>query len=180
MTSAPTCAAPRDFKDPFVSIHMFVRSQAEELLACSLSGDEATYRQFLERLSSHRRGYLRRRLRSLPDEVENLLQELLFAIHNQHVGIRLEGWNPSGPEVAGAKPSEYRVKTVAVAVPRHALRSPVQRSADLGRRVAWPRLKRPLIPKPPPGCKLRRRFRAWLWPWLPRDRFARSALPCRR
>ena len=55
----------------------------EELLACSLSGDEATYRQFLEQLSLRLRGYLRRRLRSLPDEVEDLLQELLFAIHNQ-------------------------------------------------------------------------------------------------
>jgi RNA polymerase sigma-70 factor, ECF subfamily len=55
----------------------------EELLACSLCGDEATYRLFLKELSTRLRAYLRRRLTSLPDEVEDLLQELLLAIHNQ-------------------------------------------------------------------------------------------------
>jgi RNA polymerase sigma-70 factor (ECF subfamily) len=55
----------------------------KELLVCGLSGDAATYRQFLEELSTHLRAYLRRRLASLPDEVEDLLQELLLAIHNQ-------------------------------------------------------------------------------------------------
>jgi RNA polymerase sigma-70 factor, ECF subfamily len=55
----------------------------EDLLAGSLGGNEATYRQFLEELSARLRGYLRRRLTSLPDEVEDLLQELLLAIHSQ-------------------------------------------------------------------------------------------------
>ncbi len=55
----------------------------KELLVRGLGGDGATYRLFLEQLSSHLRGYLRRRLASLPDEVEDLLQELLLAIHNQ-------------------------------------------------------------------------------------------------
>jgi RNA polymerase sigma-70 factor (ECF subfamily) len=55
----------------------------KELLVQGLSGDGATYRHFLEELSAHLRAYLRRRLASLPDEVEDLLQELLLAIHNQ-------------------------------------------------------------------------------------------------
>jgi RNA polymerase sigma-70 factor (ECF subfamily) len=41
------------------------------------------YRLFLEELSTHLRAYLRRRLASLPDDAEDLLQELLLAIHNQ-------------------------------------------------------------------------------------------------
>lgn len=54
-----------------------------ELLACGLAGDAAKYRRFLDEISAHLRAYLRRRLASLPDEVEDLLQELLLAIHNQ-------------------------------------------------------------------------------------------------
>ena len=54
-----------------------------ELLVGGLGGDGATYRLFLDALSTHLRAYLRRRLSSLPDEVEDLLQELLIAIHNQ-------------------------------------------------------------------------------------------------
>jgi RNA polymerase sigma-70 factor, ECF subfamily len=55
----------------------------KELLVSGLAGDGATYRLFLEKLSAHLRAYLRRRISSLPDEVEDLLQELLLAIHNQ-------------------------------------------------------------------------------------------------
>jgi RNA polymerase sigma-70 factor (ECF subfamily) len=55
----------------------------KELLVRGLAGDGASYRQFLEELSTYLRAYLRRRLASLPDEVEDLLQELLLAIHNQ-------------------------------------------------------------------------------------------------
>lgn len=54
-----------------------------ELLVSGLAGDADRYRQFLDGLSAHLRAYLRRRLASLPDEVEDLLQELLLAIHNQ-------------------------------------------------------------------------------------------------
>ena len=55
----------------------------KELLVGGLAGDAATYRRFLEELSAHLRAYLRRRLAGLPDEVEDLLQELLLAVHNQ-------------------------------------------------------------------------------------------------
>ena len=49
----------------------------------SLAGDAAAYRMFLGELTTHLRSYLRRRLRGLPHDVEDLLQELLLAIHNK-------------------------------------------------------------------------------------------------
>lgn len=48
-----------------------------------LAGDEQAYHVFLQELSAHLRAFLRRRLASLPDEVEDLVQESLLAIHNQ-------------------------------------------------------------------------------------------------
>src|ERR1700722_2196904 len=53
------------------------------LMLPSLAGDAAAYRMFLGELTTHLRSYLRRRLRGLPHEVEDLLQELLLAIHNK-------------------------------------------------------------------------------------------------
>jgi len=47
------------------------------------SGDEAAYREALGRIATRLRGYLRRRLQSLPDEVEDLVQETLLALHLQ-------------------------------------------------------------------------------------------------
>lgn len=53
------------------------------LLRRGLAGDEAGYREFLTVLSTHLRAFLRKRLVHLPDEVEDLLQEALLAVHNQ-------------------------------------------------------------------------------------------------
>ncbi len=53
---------------------LFVRGQG---------GDAAAYRAFLQRLSAHLRAYLARRLFGWPDEVEDLVQECLLAMHNQ-------------------------------------------------------------------------------------------------
>lgn len=54
-----------------------------ELLLAGLSGDSRRYQAFLEELSKHLRAFLRKRLLSLPDEVEDLVQEALLAVHNQ-------------------------------------------------------------------------------------------------
>jgi len=54
-----------------------------ELLVLGLAGDEAAYRECLKLLSVHLRGFLRVRLARLPDDVEDLVQETLLAVHNQ-------------------------------------------------------------------------------------------------
>lgn len=48
-----------------------------------LAGQAAAYRSFLAELTAHLRAYLRRRLAGLPHEVEDLVQELLLAVHNK-------------------------------------------------------------------------------------------------
>lgn len=66
------------------------------LLIRGLAGDEPAYHAFLRELSAHLRAFLRRRLVRLPDEVEDLVQESLLAIHNQRhtydAGQPLTAW----------------------------------------------------------------------------------------
>ena len=47
------------------------------------AGDGAAYREFLAGLGARLRGFLRRRLARLPDDIEDLVQETLLAVHNQ-------------------------------------------------------------------------------------------------
>jgi hypothetical protein len=54
-----------------------------ELLVLGLAGDAAAYHDFLKALSAHLRAYFRRRLSQRMDEVEDLVQEVLIAVHNQ-------------------------------------------------------------------------------------------------
>ncbi len=55
----------------------------KDLLVRGLAGDTPTYHAFLKELSAHLRAFLRGRLSRLPDEVEDLVQETLLAVHNQ-------------------------------------------------------------------------------------------------
>lgn len=57
--------------------------QFKECLVRGLAGDAVAYHRFLGDLSAHLRAFLRRRLASVPDEVEDLVQEALLAVHNQ-------------------------------------------------------------------------------------------------
>lgn len=54
-----------------------------ELLVRGLGGDSVAYHAFLRDLSAHLRAFLRRRLAHLPDDIEDLVQESLLAVHNQ-------------------------------------------------------------------------------------------------
>lgn len=54
-----------------------------DLLVRGLAGEARAYHAFLAELSSHLRAFFRGRLAGLPDEVEDLVQETLLAIHNQ-------------------------------------------------------------------------------------------------
>lgn len=58
------------------------------LLVQGLDGDAKAYHQFLQRLAPLLRGYFRRRLTGLPDEVEDLVQETLMAVHAHRATYR--------------------------------------------------------------------------------------------
>ena len=53
------------------------------LMVRGLAGDAGAYHAFLRDLGAHLRAFLRKRLARLPDEVEDLVQETLIAVHNQ-------------------------------------------------------------------------------------------------
>lgn len=65
-------------------------------LVRGLAGDASAYHAFLKELSAHLRAFLRGRLARLPDEVEDLVQETLLAVHNQRhtydAGQPLTAW----------------------------------------------------------------------------------------
>jgi RNA polymerase sigma-70 factor (ECF subfamily) len=66
------------------------------LLLAGLAGDAASYHAFLKDLTARLRSFLRKRLSGLPDEVEDLVQETLLAVHNQRhtydAGQPLTAW----------------------------------------------------------------------------------------
>lgn len=70
------------------------RAQAAEerlraLFLAALDGDAAAYRQFLSDLGAHLRAFFRRRLAHTPDHAEDLVQEVLLAVHAQrHTWLR--------------------------------------------------------------------------------------------
>jgi len=65
------------------------------LLVRGLGGDEAAYHAFLRELSMHLRAFLRRRLTGLPDDIEDLVQESLLAVHNHR-----DTYDPAQPLTA--------------------------------------------------------------------------------
>jgi RNA polymerase sigma-70 factor (ECF subfamily) len=68
----PVDASPGDFESALKPL--WLRAQ---------SGDDVAYRQCLCLLADRLRGYFKRRLSGLPDEVEDLVQETLLALHLQ-------------------------------------------------------------------------------------------------
>ncbi len=71
-------------------------ARLRELLVRGLDGDADAYRGFLKELAAALRGFFRRRLGRWPDEVEDLVQETLLAVHNQRhtydAGQPLTAW----------------------------------------------------------------------------------------
>ncbi len=57
-------------------------TELRALFLRGLDGDAAAYRTFLQRLGAHLRAFLGRRLFGWSDEVEDLVQECLLAMHN--------------------------------------------------------------------------------------------------
>lgn len=60
----------------------------QALFLRGLEGHEPSYRSFLAELSGHLRAFLRVRMHGQPDEVEDLLQEVLLAVHNSRQTYR--------------------------------------------------------------------------------------------
>jgi RNA polymerase sigma-70 factor (ECF subfamily) len=65
------------------SAHRAFEEALKPLWRQAQAGDEAAYRQALERIAVRLRAYLRRRMQSLPDDLEDLVQETLLALHLQ-------------------------------------------------------------------------------------------------
>ena len=57
-------------------------SRLKALFVRSLGGDADAYRSFLQALTRHLRGFLRRRIPNYRDDIEDLVQEILLAVHN--------------------------------------------------------------------------------------------------
>lgn len=57
--------------------------QLRALFVAGLDGDAQAYAAFLRQIARRLRAYLRRRLYGWPDDVEDLVQECLLAMHNQ-------------------------------------------------------------------------------------------------
>ncbi len=60
-----------------------IEEKLRALLLLALNGNNTAYVGFLTRSSVHLRAYFRRRLAAYPDDVEDLVQETLLALHNQ-------------------------------------------------------------------------------------------------
>ena len=58
-------------------------AELRALFLRGLDGEQAAYQAFLQGLSAHLRAFLRRRLFGWPDDVEDLVQECLLAMHNK-------------------------------------------------------------------------------------------------
>ena len=102
----PVDASPGDFE--FALKPLWLRAQ---------SGDDAAYRQALKLLAARLRAFVKRRLSAFPNEVEDLVQETLLALHLQR-----GTYDPTLP-----------VSAWAVAIARHKL---VDRWRRHGRREA--------------------------------------------
>jgi RNA polymerase sigma-70 factor (ECF subfamily) len=58
-------------------------TRLRNLLLQGLAGEASAYHAFLKELAAHLRAFFRKRLGHWPNEVEDLLQETLLAVHNQ-------------------------------------------------------------------------------------------------
>jgi len=59
-----------------------VEERLRALFVRGLDGDAAAYRAFLDGLTAHLRGFLRKRIYYLQDDIEDVVQEILLAVHN--------------------------------------------------------------------------------------------------
>ncbi|SEP01350.1 RNA polymerase sigma-70 factor, ECF subfamily [Luteibacter sp. UNC138MFCol5.1] len=68
--------------DPAAERRAQVEDELRVRLIAGMAGDGVAYRGFLDRLASYLRAYLRRRLPRALEDVEDILQDTLLAVHN--------------------------------------------------------------------------------------------------
>jgi RNA polymerase sigma-70 factor (ECF subfamily) len=68
---------------PIETGHNDFETNLKPLWLRAQQGDEVAYRQALEKIALRVRAFLRRRMQSTPDEIEDLVQETLLALHLQ-------------------------------------------------------------------------------------------------
>jgi len=91
--SVPALQNVRAMHDPLpASVGDEFEAHLRPLWQRAQDGDEAAYRDALRRMATRLRAYLRRRLQAWPDDVEDLVQETLLALHLQR-----GTWEPSLP-----------------------------------------------------------------------------------
>ena len=104
-----------------------MEQELRHLLLAGMDGDASASRDFLQQVSTLLRGYFRRRLQGLPDEVEDLLQETLMALHTQRHTYRRE--EPLTPWVHAL--ARYKLVDLWRRRARHeALNDPLDEAAD--------------------------------------------------
>src|SRR3984957_4580982 len=59
-----------------------VEERLRALFIRGLNGDALAYRSFLDDLTGHLRGFLRKRIYYLQDDIKNFVQKILLAVHN--------------------------------------------------------------------------------------------------
>ncbi len=62
---------------------MQLEERLRSLMLLALDGDASSYHLFLNELATYLRAFLRKHLARLPEDAEDLVQELLWAIHRQ-------------------------------------------------------------------------------------------------
>lgn len=86
-----------------------------------LAGDEVAYKRFLGSLAAHLRAYFRRRLFQMPEEIEDLVQETLIAVHTRRHTYRkdqpLTAWMHSIARYKLVDFLRYRARHDALNVP---------------------------------------------------------------
>src|SRR5690606_5113329 len=77
---------------PVMSDSYGVEQRLRPLFEQGLAGDERAWRSLLETLARHLRAWLRMRVQAAPEDIEDLVQEVLLAVHLQR-----HTWNPKLP-----------------------------------------------------------------------------------
>lgn len=73
-----SCTPRMPAQDRFAATEARLHAQ----FSAALAGDAGAYRGFLAALSAHLRAFFRRRMTRFPDDVEDLVQETLLAVHH--------------------------------------------------------------------------------------------------